>query len=195
MSASNQDKIVALTDVQIPRLRQEINSLRRQLRNVSDTFFANEDSFNVVADIALALQACETVLDLDKAIGVQLVSDSADHAHFYILSEDRESSDTEYMSSISTLSEELQTRLSKLNKTVCEPCREDTYKQLLQIDLDSAGSIALVPVAHEKIRGVLVIGAIDPDYYTRAVGTLYLDFLGASLGISANRVLLNNSNR
>ena len=180
-----------LADAKIPALRKEIDSLRERLRYVDEIFSDNEDSFNVVAQIALSLQACETVRELDESVGVMMVSKSADHACFYILSSDIAEDAAEYIRSINSLPEELQTRLIKLNKTVCESCRAETYQELLGIELDSPASVALVPVNFKELKAVLVIGALDPDYYTQEVGTVFLDFLGASLAISANRILVN----
>ncbi len=181
--------VVSLTDVRLPELRAEIADLRERLQNVTEIFNENEQSFKIIADISLTLQECDTVDDLDRAVGGAMIERSADHARFYVVQPEHALIGTKHICALSTLEASLNESLAGLSSTKCEACRAETYRDLLNIEVGDPASIAQIPVSHRSLRGVLVIGAVDPDFFSNDVGTLYLDFLGATLACSAYRIL------
>lgn len=185
--------VVSLTDVRLPELRAEISDLRERLQDVTEIFNANEQSFKIIADIALTLQACESIEDLDKAVGGAMIERSADHARFYVEHPVMSWAGTKYIRALSSLDLSTSESFSELASTKCEACRAETYRDLLSVEVDDPASIAKIPVSHRHLKGVLVIGAEDPDFFSNDVGTLYLDFLGATLACSAARILAASS--
>lgn len=181
--------VVSLTDVRLPELRAEIADLRERLQNVTEIFNENEQSFKIIADIALALQECETVEELDDTVGGVMIERSADHARFYIERPELVWTDSIHIRALGTLNTSLYESLSALSSTKCEACRSETYRDLLDVEVGDPASLAQIPVSHRSLKGVLVIGAEDPDFFSNDVGTLFLDFLGATLACSANRIL------
>ena len=186
----NRRNVISLADVRMPELRDEISNLRERLQHVTDIFLDNEQSFEIVADIALALQSCETLAELDETIGGTMIERSADHARLYVAQPDGFAPDSLHIHPLAQLESPERDSLIGLDATHCETCREETYRALLGAEVDELASIARIPVAHKDFYGILVIGARDPDFFANDVGTLYLDFLGATLARSAARLLL-----
>ena len=185
--------VVSLTDVRLPELRAEISDLRERLQNVTEIFNENEQSFKIIAEIALTLQECETIEDLDRTVGGVMIERSADHARFYIEQPEIGWTGLKHIRALDTLDAALSESLLRLPATKCEACRAETYRDLLSVDVDDPASISQIPVSHQALSGVLVIGAVDPDFFSNDVGTLYLDFLGATLACSAHRILTKSS--
>ena len=183
--------VVSLTDVRLPELRAEIADLRERLQNVTEIFNENEQSFKIIAEIALTLQECETVEDLDDAIGGTMIERSADHARFYVEQPEVTWTGSQHIRALGTLNASLCESLSALTSTKCEACRRETYRALLDVNVADPASLAQIPVSHRSLKGVLVVGAEDPDFFANDVGTLFLDFLGATLACSADRILAN----
>ena len=181
--------VVSLTDVRLPELRAEIADLRERLQNVTEIFNENEQSFKIIAEIALTIQECETVADLDDAVGGAMIERSADHARFYVEHPKLARIESKHIRALDTLNSSLCKSLSALSSTKCEACRSEIYRDLLDVVVADPASLAQIPVSHRSLKGVLVIGAEDPDFFSNDVGTLFLDFLGATLACSANRIL------
>ncbi|MCY4130401.1 MAG: DUF484 family protein [Gammaproteobacteria bacterium] len=190
---SRERNIVSLTDVRLPALREEITELRERLQNVTEIFNENEQSFKIIAEIALALQGCETIENLDDAVGGVMIERSADHARFYVEQPDLEWPGSEHIRALGALDPTLCESLAGLTSTKCEACRSETYRDLLDVDVSDPASLAQIPVSHQSLKGVLVIGAENPDFFSNDVGTLYLDFLGATLACSTYRILAASS--
>ena len=180
--------VVSLTDVRLPELRAEIADLRDRLQNVTEIFNENEQSFKIIAEIALTLQKCETIEDLDDAVGGAMIERSADHARFYV-QQPEPTWTTKHIRTLGTLNLPLCESLSALASTKCEACRAETYTDLLNVEVADPASLAQIPVSYRSLKGVLVIGAEDPNFFSNDVGTLYLDFLGATLACSAYRIM------
>lgn len=185
--------VVSLTDVRLPELRAEIADLRERLQNVTEIFNENEQSFKIIAEIALALQQCESVEDLDDAVGGAMIERSADHARFYVEQPELYWTELKHVRALNSLNSSLSESLAALTFTKCEACRSETYKALLDVNVIDPASLAQIPVSHRSLKGVLIIGAEDPDFFANDVGTLFLDFLGATLACSANRILAKSS--
>ena len=192
MTNQGVEKVVSLSEHRLPALRREISSLREKLHEVTEMFSDNDDSFKIVADIALTLQGCETIEELDHAIGVSMVEKSADHACLFLENPAEKFIAVNHVCSLDSLNEDLRYRLRQLTSTTCESCRSESYSELTGVNVTEPGSVSMIPVDYKDLRGVLVIGAEDPDYYTQEVGTLYLDFLGATLARSAERILVGS---
>ena len=182
--------VISLTDVRLPELREEINELRERLQNVTQIFVENAQNFKIVADIALGIQACNSLAELDHAVGVTMVEQSADHARFYIDEPVLGSIDANFLDNFQSLDESMRKKLAKLDATKCEPCRANVYNALLHIDAQDAASIAMIPASFKSLNGVLVVGSENPNFFANDVGTLYLDFLGATIARTAFRILL-----
>lgn len=185
--------VVSLTDVRLPELRAEIADLRERLQNVTEIFNENEESFKIIADIALTLQGCETIENLDEAVGGVMIERSADHARLYIERPELEWTGSEHIHALGVLDPVLGESLAELTSTKCEACRSETYRDLLGAAVADPASLAQIPLSHQSLKGVLVIGAEDSDFFSNDVGTIYLDFLGATLACSAYRILAASS--
>ncbi len=181
--------VVSLPNIRLPALREEITELRERLHHLTDLFIANDRSFEIVADIALALQACNSIDQLDRAVGINMTEQSADHARFYIACSDVAEIDAEHIFALETLEHADRQALESFTATSCEACRSATYKALLNVEVQDPASIARIPVTYKNLHGILVIGAEDPDFFANDVGTLYLDFIGATLARTAHRIL------
>ena len=191
--AKPERNVISLTDVRLPELRAEISELRERLEHVTDIFVENEASFRIVAHIALAVQACNSLAELDRAVGVTVVEQSADHARLFLNNPVVETSADSHIQCLQSLEETLRSKLETLIETKCEASRAETYECLLGVQVQETASLALIPVSFESLQGVLVIGSKNPDFYANDVGSLYLDFLGASIARSAYRILVSSA--
>lgn len=187
--ANKQGNVVSISEVRLPELRDEITELRERLQRVTDVFIENEANFAVVADIVLAIQSAESSRDLDEAVGVTITRESGDLARFYVADPFRPPEEMDYVHSIDSLNESTRKALEGLEQTKCEVCRADSYEELMREEISGLGSMAKIPLSYESLRGVLVIGAEDEDLFGHDAGTLYLDFIGATLARTAYRVL------
>ena len=181
--------VVSLTDVRLPQLRAEITDLRERLQNVTEIFNENEQSFKIIADIAIALQASDTLEALDDIVGGAMIEQSADHARFYVKTPKFHGRESKNIRDIASLDPTTKESISNLVATKCEACRSETYRTLLDVEVEDTVSIAQIPVLHQSVSGILIIGAEDPNFFSNNVGTLYLDFLGRTLACAANRIL------
>lgn len=193
--AERERNVVSLTDVRLPELRAEIAELRERLQNVTEIFNENEQSFKIIADIALTLQGCETIEKLDDAVGGVMIERSADHARFFVERPELEWTGLAHIQTLGSLDPTLSESLAGLTSTKCEACRAETYRDLLDAKVADPASLAQIPVSHQSLKGVLIIGAENPDFFSNDVGTLYLDFLGATLACSTYRILKASSTR
>lgn len=153
-------------------------------------FLANERNFQIVAGIALATQQCESIEELNRVITEVVVEQSADKARLYVpnLNALGVNKDHIAFAEYTVLADTTRQRVTAIQKTLCEPVRRSVYEELLgEID-NEVGSIALVPVRYQNIEAVLVVGDQSADFFTPDAGTIYLDFLGATLARTMYRL-------
>ena len=181
--------ITVLEDLQLPQLRKQIQGLKQQVETLTEVLTFNEQGYETVKQIVLQTTACETMTELDDVVEFAMVERTGNQARLYLLDEVISLVGFKAIRHTSDLPKDEYARLSGLDKIVSEPCRQENYNIFLDGLDNELGSLALIPVNYKNFRGVLVIGDHAPETFKPDHGTVFLEFIGSAVAITARRLL------
>ena len=186
---NEEPEITVLQDRQLPQLRKRIKSLSKRVKELEAVYAFNEDSFRITSAILVAIQASESLPELDDVIQNALIEDVGDQACLFLLDRSAPLIGFQAMRLVSELTDREQEKLNGLTATIGEPCRQETFNCYLEGLESELGSIALVPAQHKDLRIALVIGSHNPATFNPDFGTVFLDLIAKSVAITVRRLL------
>lgn len=179
---------VSLVERQLGTLRDHNASLKAHLEELVSSARANDALFSKSAQFALALWQIDRWQQLNDVIRDQLISAfAADFACLHVTAGQIADSLDHVVQA-----EETATGVAESLASVrCQPVRAVELVQWFALDSETnAGSVALVPVrlGEQTPAAILAIGSRDPARFDESLGTVFLDFIGASLAQAVARL-------
>lgn len=176
---------VSLVERQLTGLRETNAALRAQLDDLLSAARANDTLFEKTAAFSLELWSADSWQGISDTIGNRLKDAfSADAARLIVFSDAAPSE----FDNLRNATMEQQDRLGELAEVRCAPVRPGELQTLFELTADRPGSAALVPVIGDQVSGVLAIGSREPNRFDASQGTVFLDFIGASLAGALDRL-------
>ncbi len=177
---------VSLVERQVSILRERNMDMRHRLSKLLDNARENDKLFDKTKRLVLSLLEGQDMGDIIDALHYSFDKEFAIHYTSVIFFGNNEKipSSQARVVSMSDAREHLGP-LIKNSRAVCGtlglPEREFIFGQ----HANQIGSVAVVPLIHGSVFGLLAIGNRDPHYYRSSMGTLFLSYIAEVL----NRLL------
>lgn len=175
-------KAISLLERQVKILRERSIESRHTLNALMENAKYNDQLFSVTRTLILALLMEDDVSQIASATEANLNTQPGIDASSVILFETGHLHNVDNMRLEST--EFLQTGFPTLlrdRKTLCQRIDRDTAAFLFPHRGSGIRSVALCPIGHERMLGILAIGNKSEDYFNGDLDTLFLDFIGEVL--------------
>lgn len=183
-------KAVSLIERQVMSLRRENQALEAQLHQLVDHATEND---------ALAGQLHHFIIELmlatDEAQVARLVTEglksrfSLDHVVLKLFSDDPALQDSgHYVSSNSPVVRQISNQVNGGQSVPGISLSEEEAQAFFDQAGAPDGSLALVPVRHEHLAGLLIIGSDDPHRFNSDMATTYLDRIGELVAVALSRL-------
>lgn len=177
---------VSLIERQVAVLRERNMDMRHRLSKLLDSARENDKLFDKTKRLVLTLIEGQDLGDIvdalfycfDKEFGIHFTSlylfgnpakIPSSQAHVVSLAEARE-----HVGSI-----------LKSNRATCGALEEKEKLFLFGKFAEEIGSVAIVPLIHGSVFGILAVANRDPNFYRSSMGTLFLGYIAEVL----NRIL------
>ena len=182
--------VVSLADRQAAILRDRNQQMHQRLAALIAVAKENDRTFAGMRDLVLALMDASTWAQLDAVLAEHFLGGfGADHAVCRIVAEQTEPT-TGLAHVVCEPCDGALGRHADKEHPVCDIFRPDDYAAVFPTaQLSGPGSIAFVPLRKRSLRGVLAIGAEDPNRFTADMGTVFLSFAGDALARTLTRLL------
>lgn len=181
--------VVSLADRQAAILRDRNQQMHQRLSALIAVAKENDRTFAGMRDLVLALMDASTWAQLDAVLAEHFLGGfGADHAVCRIAAGPLESTDLAHV--VCEPCDGALGRHADQEHPVCDIFRPDDYAAVFPTaQLAGPGSIAIVPLRKQSLRGVLAVGAEDPNRFTADMGTVFLSFAGDALARTLTRLL------
>ena len=187
---------VSLIERQISALRGRNSDMRKQLKVLLNAANDNDELFQKITVLTLALLDSGTFTEIDGVLADKLASQfAADHVMCYVSRD--QASVTAYSGDQVTFQETLPAvslmRNGHTTEVSCGPVRAEEYCALFPYATPANGSVVIAPMVVSSTSGdwqaMLAIGSIDPDRYSTDLGTLFIEFVSSVLSRVLGRLL------
>ncbi|MES2822613.1 MAG: DUF484 family protein [Pseudomonadota bacterium] len=177
---------VSLIERQVAVLRERNMDMRHRLSKLLDNARENDKLFDKTKRLVLTLvegQDMGDVIDalfycFDKEFNIQFTT-------LYLFGNvDKIPSSQAQVVPLAEARQHVGTLL-KSNRAICGALNQKELQFLFGKHANDIGSVAVVPLTHGAVFGVLAIGNRDPNYYRSSMGTLFLGYIAEVL----NRIL------
>lgn len=180
--------VVSLAERQAAILRDRNQEMHQRLAALIAVAKENDRTFAGMRDLVLALMDADTWARLDATLGEQFLGGfGADHVLCRVAAERAETTDLAHVV-YAAGDDALGRRLDQPHPT-CDAFRPRDYAAIFPgAELSGPGSIAIVPTRTDSLRGILAIGAEDPNRFTPDMGIMFLSFAGDALARTLTRL-------
>lgn len=178
----------SLATHRISSLETRNKEIQDELDSLIQTGKRNDEKFHWLTTTVLALYDVGNWIHLEEILRDVLSGrDNIDAARLYMWNFES-NPDLNCVRSATELGT-LQERTQTLTSSIFETTRPEDYERIFEKQPTSVTSVAFVPISFETVRGVLVIGSVDPLHFSLSMSTLFLDFLGDVLGRVVNKIV------
>lgn len=177
---------ISLVERQVAILRERNIDMRNRLSKLLDNARDNDKLFEKTKRLVLNLLEGQDMGDIIDALCYSFDKDFSIHFTSVILFGNAEKipSSQARVVSIADAREHVGALL-KTSRAVCGTLGEKEQTFLFGDHASEIGSVAVVPLMHGSVFGLLAIGNRDPQYYRSSMGTLFLGYIAEVL----NRLL------
>ena len=189
--------VVSLAERQAAILRDRNQEMHQRLAALIAVAKDNDRTFAGMRDLVLALMDADTWARLDATLAEQFLGGfGADHVLCRIAADCAERTEQTNLAHVvyATGDDALGKRLDQPHPT-CDAFRPNDYAAIFPgAELSDPGSIAIVPMRpthKDSLRGILAIGAEDPNRFTPDMGIMFLSFAGDALARTLTRLRQN----
>jgi len=175
-------KAISLLERQVKILRERSIESRHTLNSLLENAKYNDQLFNVTRALILALLMEDDVSQIASATEANMNTQPGIDASSVILfaADDLNNVENTRIESADFLQDVFPT-LIRDRQTLCKNIEKQTAKFLFPHSGTGIRSVALCPIGHERMLGVLAIGNKAQDYFNADLDTMFLDFIGEVL--------------
>ncbi len=171
---------VSLVERQVSVLRERNLEMRQRLGNLLEIARENDRLFEQTRHLVLQLLECRSLSQIGEKLRYSLHYDfGIDFSSLLIFS------DTPVATHVRveplTRAQERLGALIAHPRCVCGQLKEEELRFLFPDQHLRIGSAAVVPLAHQRVQGILAIASKDPGFYHSSLGTLFLSHIGEVL--------------
>jgi uncharacterized protein YigA (DUF484 family) len=183
-------RAVSLIERQVQALRRENETLENQLHQLVDNATEND---------ALAGQLHRFIIDLMQSGDIEqlihLVTEELKSRFgldvvvlkLFLENPDQEA-DEYHVAADNPVVQQISDQVSEGQSVSGVRFSPDENKLLFAQDDAPEGSLALIPITHDRLSGLLVIGSSDPHRFGRDMATTYLDRIGELIAVALSRL-------
>lgn len=183
-------RAVSLIERQVQVLRRENETLENQLHQLVENATEND---------ALAGQLHHFIIELMQAGDVEQLVELAtdglksrfdlDVAVLKLFSAEKNQSASDvYVAADNPVVRQISDQVGESQSVSGVKFSPDENKLLFAEDNAPEGSLALIPITHDRMAGLLVIGSSDPHRFGRDMATTYLDRIGELIAVALLRL-------
>lgn len=181
---------VSLVERQLAVLRERNVELRERLNGLLSVARENDLIFEKTRALVLGLLEAQTLSALAQVLVRSLVEDFGMAATSLVLLDARAEFVLPAVRSVGTADAEAAVgSLLRSDRVVCGALRPDELAWFFGDAAAHVGSAAIVPLAFHGTRGLLAIGARDPQHFRSGLDTLFVGHIGEVLVRRLNSVL------
>ena len=181
---------VSLVERQVAVLRERNVELRERLNGLLSVARDNDLVFARTRSLVLALLEAQTLSSLAQALARSLVEDFGMVASALLLADARVDATLPGVRSLE--GGELDAAIGSLlrgERITCGVLRPEELAFVFGTAAANVGSAAIVPLSFHGLRGVLAIGARDPQHFRSGMDTLFVGHIGEVLARRLHAVL------
>jgi len=189
---SESGRAVSLIERQVLALRRENETLEKQLHQLVDNATDNDALGDQLHRFIIELMQVE-----DQSQLVELVTEGLktrfglEFAVLKLLSVDVDSNQTAeapYVAAENTIARQICDQVRESQSISGAKLSPEEITWLFAQDHAPEGSLALIPLRHDRLLGLLVIGSSDPRRFGRDMATTYLDRIGELIAVTLGRL-------
>ena len=167
-------KAVSLLERQMVLMRERLADREDHLEDLLDTARHNDMQLARVRRLILALLEADDLNDLAVTLSEQL-RNSFGTGHSRLVITSFGSADTINTSQLVTQADNGLTALIQAllqsNRTFCGQVSAEQLEQLFELGMVADGSAAVIPLNQDDVKGYLLLGSENPDYFRAEMGT------------------------
>ena len=187
---SESGRAVSLIERQVLALRRENETLEKQLHQLVDNATENDALGGQMHRFIIELMQVE-----DRTQLVELVTEGLksrfglEFAAIKLLSGDAgQPADEPYVAADNPVARQICDQIRQGQSISGARLSQDEIRWLFAQDNAPEGSLALIPLHHHRLLGLLVIGSSDPRRFGRDMATTYLDRIGELIAVTLERL-------
>jgi uncharacterized protein YigA (DUF484 family) len=173
-------KAVSLLERQMLLMRERLADREDHLEDLLDTARHNDMQLSRVRRLVLALLEADDLNDLVVTLSEQL-RNSFGTSHSRLVLVDYGSADTVNTSQLVTQADNGLTALIQAllqhSRTFCGEVTAEQLEHLFEFGMVSDGSVAVIPLSQDDIKGYLLLGSENPDYFRAEMGTEFAAYV------------------
>lgn len=173
-------KAVSLLERQMLLMRERLADREDHLEDLLDTARHNDMQLSRVRRLILALLEADDLNDLSSTLSEQL-RNSFGTGHSRLVLVDSSSEDTVNTSQLVTQADNSLTALIQAllqkSRTFCGQVSAEQLEQLFELGMVADGSAAVIPLNQDDVKGYLLLGSENPDYFRAEMGTEFAAYV------------------
>lgn len=173
-------KAVSLLERQMILMRERLADREDHLEDLLDTARHNDMQLSRVRRLILALLEADDLNDLAATLSEQL-RNSFGTGHSRLVITDFGSADTVNTSQLVTQADNSLTALIQAllqnSRTFCGQVSAEQLEQLFELGMVADGSAAVIPLNQDDVKGYLLLGSENPDYFRAEMGTEFAGYV------------------
>lgn len=174
-------KAVSLLERQMVLMRERLADREDHLEDLLDTARHNDMQLSRVRRLILALLEADDLNDLAATLSEQLRNSfGTGHSRLVITA----SSATAQLINTSQLVTQADNSLTALiqallqnNRTFCGQVSAEQLEQLFELGMVADGSAAVIPLNQDDVKGYLLLGSENPEYFRAEMGTEFASYV------------------
>lgn len=167
---------VSLVEKQVSVLRERNMEMRKRLNSLTDNARDNDRLYDLTRKLILELLEADSLNNLGAVFTRSLLEDfEVEHASIILFGDPEQSTSECRIESADSARIEIGA-LIKTKAAVCGALREEELGYLFPA-AGSVGSAAVMPLHNKSELGLIAVGSSDANYYTSAMGTLFLSHI------------------
>ncbi len=177
---------VSLLERQVSLMRERLAEREDHLEDLLDTARHNDMQLSRVRRMVLALLEADDLNDLASTLSEQLRNSfGTGHSRLVLTGSDgTDAINTAQLINTSQLVTEAENSLTALiqallqnSRTFCGQVSAEQLEQLFELGMVADGSAAVIPLNQDDVKGYLLLGSENPDYFRSEMGTEFAAYV------------------
>jgi uncharacterized protein YigA (DUF484 family) len=172
-------KAISLVERQISILRERNSEMITQIDQMQAAAKDNVLLMKKTNRLVLNLIQANDLNSLSKALTVSLKSDfSTEFFSLTLINNDSAATKTAVNFVSESEAKSIIGNILSAKKAVCGKRNDEEISLLFGNQAEDIGSVLALPLKTTNTFGVLALGHSDPEFYTKEIGTVFIDYIG-----------------
>ncbi|PAV25424.1 hypothetical protein C8D92_104165 [Tamilnaduibacter salinus] len=177
-------RAISLVERQVHLFREQRDTLRRELGELIDIARHNDRLFEKSKQLLMQVIEARTLTEVASVLDDCIRNDFGLDATSLVILDERAGEPTPDGALLRVQPERARERFSGLlegQRAVCGQFRDDQREFLFPERDTPVASVALVPLRHQSLIGLLAIGSHETGYFDESMGSLFLTYISDTL--------------